>query len=274
MAITTFKRYEMKFLISIQQLNALLPRIEEYMNPDEYCKGGRNYSIYNIYYDTVDSNLIRTSLSKPLYKEKLRLRSYSPSTDLNSKVYLELKKKTLGIVHKRRAAMTLLEAYNFIEKGIKPSSKSYMGRQVIDELEYFLSKNSVSPAAYISYTRMAFFGKDDKDFRITFDSNIVTRREELHMENGSFGKQLLGGDQYLMEVKISRATPIWLARLLSELKIYKTSFSKYGTEYKRYYLETIAENSDAFSPDEEEIPAGVPARLRQTAGNQKSAVSG
>lgn len=273
MAITTFKRYEMKFLISIQQLNALLPRIEEYMNPDEYCKGGQNYSIFNIYYDTVDSNLIRTSLSKPLYKEKLRLRSYSSSTSLNSKVYLELKKKTLGIVHKRRASMTLQEAYDFIENGIKPVSKSYMGRQVIDELEYFLSKNIVSPAAYISYTRMAFFGKDDKNFRITFDSNIVTRREDLHMENGSFGKLLLGSDQYLMEVKISRATPIWLARLLSELKIYKTSFSKYGTEYQRHYLETIVENPDASAPAEEVISAELPVRLRQASNDQKSAVS-
>lgn len=243
MAISTFKRYEMKFILSSEQFNALLPKISEYMNPDEYCRGCRNYSIYNIYYDTLDSNLIRTSLSKPQYKEKLRLRCYTPSTSLDSRVYLELKKKTAGVVYKRRAAMTLREAYQFMEAGSKPAAKNYIGAQVINELEFFLSKNKVYPAAYISYNRMAFFGKNDKEFRITFDSNIITRRKELNLEKGCFGEQLLDDGQYLMEVKISRAVPIWLARLLSELKIYKTSFSKYGTEYQRYYKQMVSDIS-------------------------------
>ncbi len=242
MAISTFKRYEMKFLLSSEQFNTLLPKITEYMNPDEYCRGYRNYSIYNIYYDTLDSNLIRTSLSKPQYKEKLRLRSYTPSTSPDSKVYLELKKKTAGVVYKRRAAMTLREACRFVEEGSKPAAKNYIGAQVINELEFFLSKNKVYPATYISYNRMAFFGKDDREFRITFDSNIITRRNELNLEKGCFGEQLLDDGQYLMEVKISRAVPIWLARLLSELKVYKTSFSKYGTEYQRYYKQAVSDS--------------------------------
>ncbi|MDF2987011.1 MAG: hypothetical protein K0R50_2521 [Eubacterium sp.] len=240
MAITTFKRFEMKFLISKEQFQMLQQKILEYMNPDEYCKNGTNYSIYNIYYDTFDNKIIRTSLSKPCYKEKLRLRSYTTPTSMDSKVYLELKKKTAGIVHKRRASMTLQEAYEFIEWGKRPAGKNYMSRQVINELDYFLSKNEVFPAAYISYTRMAFFGKNDKDFRITFDSNIITRRNDLYLEKGCSGEQLLENGQYLMEVKISRSVPLWLAELLADLKIYKTSFSKYGNEYKNYCEKTRA----------------------------------
>ena len=46
----------------------------------------------NYYFDTDDFRLIRTSLDKPAYKEKLRLRSYryAAKDDL---IFAELKKK-------------------------------------------------------------------------------------------------------------------------------------------------------------------------------------
>ena len=128
------------------------------------------------------------------------------------------------------------EAYEFIESGKHPVTTNYINEQVVNEISYFLSCNNVSPATYISYSRMALFGKNDKDFRITFDSDIKTRRNDLYLEKGCFGESLLGDGQYLMEVKISSSVPIWLAEILADLKIYKTSFSKYGTEYKKYCL--------------------------------------
>lgn len=254
MSISTFKRYEMKFLLNKAQFEAILPRLMAYMNPDKYCQDGKRYSIYNIYYDTPDSHIIRASLSKPYYKEKLRLRSYKTPTSPDDKVFLEMKKKTGGIVHKRRATMTLGEAYAFIENGKRPEAKNYIDQQVINEIGYFLKSNPVSPAVYISYSRTALFGKENKDFRVTFDTNITTRREELTLEKGSFGTELLGKDQYLMEVKLSNAVPLWLAHALSEIGAYKTSFSKYGTEYKKYCLE--------HKLGESEIPVG--AEIRQS----------
>lgn len=233
MTISTFKRFELKFFLTKHQFDALIPRVLEYMNPDKYCQNGSSYNIYNIYYDTQDNNLIRTSLSKPYYKEKLRLRTYSSPASVNEKVFLELKKKTGGIVHKRRATLTLTEAYEFIQSGQRPLTKDYINDQVINEIAYFLSCNNVAPAAYICYSRMAFFGKDDKDFRLTFDYNIKTRRHDLHLDKSTYGEQLLESGQYIMEVKITSSVPLWLAAILADLKIYKTSFSKYGTEYKK-----------------------------------------
>jgi hypothetical protein len=234
MSISTFKRYEMKFLLTKNQFTALIPKLQPYMNSDEHCQNGKDYRIYNIYYDTPDNYLIRTSLSKPYYKEKLRLRSYCVSSSLDDKVYLELKKKTAGIVSKRRAAMSLKQAYEFIQSGKRPVTDKYINEQVGNELEYFLSQNQVLPATYISYTRMAFFGKEDSNFRITFDCDITTRRYDLLLEKGCYGDSLLQEGQHLMEVKISSAVPIWLAELLADLQIYKTSFSKYGTEYQKF----------------------------------------
>lgn len=237
MAIAAFKRVEMKFLLNRIQFEVLRSRLDEYMEPDAYCKDGQYYSIFNVYYDTADSRLIRASLEKPYYKEKLRMRSYASPVGENDKVFLELKKKTGGVVHKRRAIMTLKEAKAFLETGKPPAAGTYMNRQVMQEIAYFLQCNKISPAAYIRYNRMAFFGKEDSSFRITFDFGIATRREEVALEKGSYGKSLLPPNQFLMEIKITGAMPIWLAEVLAELKIYKTSFSKYGMEYKRHCSE-------------------------------------
>lgn len=232
MAITTFKRYEIKFMLLQAQFDTLIPRLLEYMVPDAHCQNGKEYSIYNIYYDTHDNHLIRHSIAKPYYKEKLRLRSYTIPGSLDDEVFLELKKKIGGIVNKRRAILPLKDACDFIRSGKCPTTTNKLNLQVANEIEYFLSRNDVQPATYISYKRLAFFGKEDRDFRITFDYDILTRRHDLCLKTASFGDPLLEKGQYLMEVKLSSAAPIWLSRTLSNLKLYKMNFSKYGKEYE------------------------------------------
>lgn len=240
MAINTFKRNELKFLLNDEQYNRLMPVIHQYMNPDKFCIGGNEYGIYNIYYDTDDNYLIRTSLEKPYYKEKIRLRSYYSPAKPDDKVFLEIKKKIGGIVTKRRASMTLAEAEAFLQYGEKPAKSSkFIQNQVIDELEKSLNLYKVKPAQYISYQRYAFFGKEDKEFRLTFDRNITTRRYDLTLAKESYGSQIIREGQHLMEVKIIGAMPMWLARSLSELKIFKTSFSKYGRGFREYTLERM-----------------------------------
>jgi hypothetical protein len=232
MAITAFKRYEMKFMLTQTQFDALIPKLLGHMNHDDHCQNGKNYSIYNIYYDTPDHNLIRHSLAKPYYKEKLRLRSYNVLSSPNDKVFLELKKKIGGIVNKRRAVLTLEEADDFIKLGKRPLTTNTMTQQVVNEIEYFLSHNDVAPSVYISYQRLAFFGKEDKDFRVTFDYDITTRRTDLSLAKTSYGDPLIKKGNFLLEVKLSDAVPMWLSQTLSELLIYRMGFSKYGSEFE------------------------------------------
>lgn len=240
MPISSFKRYELKYLVCREQLDALLPCLLRHTEPDDYCKNGGDYPIYNVYFDTPDSALIRESLAKPYYKEKLRLRSYSSPAKPGDRVFLELKKKTGGIVHKRRAAMTLAESAELLAHGKTSEGSGYMNGQVTRELLYFLSLYKLNPAVYIGYRRMAFTAKCDRSLRITFDFDIVTRRRELTLERECYGRQLLNEGWYLMEIKLSGAMPAWLASLLSEHTIHKTSFSKYGAEYKNHCLEQYA----------------------------------
>lgn len=237
MAIKSFKRYEKKFLITATQYEKLIPKLLKYMNPDKYCKNNNTYSIYNIYFDTKNNDVIRHSISKPYYKEKLRLRSYKIPTSLDDKVFLELKKKINGIVSKRRVVLTLEEANKLIYENIRPKTNDYVNNQVLNEICYYLSKNKVYPTVYIGYERNAFFCKDDPDFRVTFDSQVLTRRDYLKLEDGCFGDDVVGEGRYLLEVKILGAMPLWFTRILSDLTIYPTHFSKYGNEYMNYCLQ-------------------------------------
>ncbi len=233
MAIEVFNRYETKYLIDTATYNKISDTIKAYTTPDSYSKGDSFYTISNIYYDTKDSSLIRNSLSKPIYKEKLRLRSYGTPKEYQP-VFLEIKKKYNGIVNKRRCTIKIPEAAELVEKHIYPEIEDYMNTQVLNEIYYLTGNYKLQPMVYISYKRKAFFGKEDKDLRITFDTDILTRRYNLSLEKGSYGTPLLDSRLWLMEVKCSGALPLWLTRLLSENGIYKTSFSKYGTEYINY----------------------------------------
>ena len=242
MAIKSFKRYEKKYLLNQSQYDELIKRISEYMDADEHCKNGNNYSIYNIYYDTFDDFLIRESLSKPYYKEKIRLRSYFSPAEPDDTVFLEIKKKIGGIVAKRRVTMTLAEADEYLKSRKKPDFDKYITGQVFTELDVFLKNYYVKPKQYISYQRRAFFGKDNHDFRLTFDRLITERRDNLTLAEPSYGSQIINEDHRLMEVKVSDTIPEWLIQKLSELRIYKTSFSKYGKAYQNYIYNKIFEN--------------------------------
>ena len=233
MAQTVFNRYEKKYLMTEEVYLRLRHMLADHMQTDKFGL----HTICNIYYDTENYELIRRSIEKPVYKEKLRLRSYG-IPDLNSTVYLEIKKKYQKVVNKRRVALTLGEAYDFVEKGIHPREQS----QIINEIEFFLKRYELQRGIYLAYDREALFETANESFRVTFDHNIRSRKTNMGLENGDFGELLLPKNYYLMESKVLGATPLWFTKILSQCKIYPVSFSKYGNIYKS--------SLDAFHPDE------------------------
>ncbi|MGL5379919.1 VTC domain-containing protein, partial [Clostridium sp.] len=112
----------------------------------------------------------------------------------------------------------------------------YINNQVINEISTYLSNNKVTPKVYIGYSRKAFFAKNDKTFRVTFDNNIIARRDYLTLQDGLFGYPILKEGFYLMEVKILGSIPLWFTSILSNLSIYNTHYSKYGNEFMQYCL--------------------------------------
>ena len=240
MAQEIFKRVEEKWLLPKEEYRRLLPELRKHMEEDVYGK----YTISNIYYDTADFRLIRESLEKPVYKEKLRLRLYGDA-DENGKVFAEIKKKYKGIVYKRRIGMKLRDARRWLNYGIAPAEKgldgvapaegkkaSFTERQIFREISYMKDRYSLRPAVFIAYDRTALAGTEDPELRVTFDTNIRCRTEEPDLAAGMQGMQLLPPDTVLMEVKIPGAMPLWMAELFERITPYQQSFSKYGAYYE------------------------------------------
>lgn len=219
-----FKRYEEKYLLDHTKWLEFMECSREFLRESRYGKS----QICNIYFDTPDYRLIRESLDKPCYKEKLRLRSYSIPNE-NSMVFVELKKKYDGVVYKRRESMRLEDAENWLYHQVL----NHEDTQIFREIDWFLQYyKQVIPSMYISYDRLAFDALKEPGVRITFDTNLYYRTEDLWLEHGRNGTPILKPDQHLMEVKTPGAFPLWLCRLLSRLEIYPASFSKYGTAYR------------------------------------------
>lgn len=221
-----FKRYEMKYLVTDLQREEIITQMKKFMNRDDW---GRS-TICNLYFDTPDYLLIRRSSEKPVYKEKLRVRSYGVA-EHDSTVFIELKKKYKKVVYKRRIPMQHDEAMKYLLTKERASDS-----QILREMDYCLSfYENLAPRVFLSYEREAFFSKDDHDFRVTFDNNILWRQEDLSLCSPIGGKNLLPDGYSLMEIKTGTAVPLWMTKILTEMKLYKTSFSKYGLAYKEIF---------------------------------------
>lgn len=236
MAFTTvFKRYELKYMLTDGQKARLFQLMSRYMKADRYPKS----TIRNVYFDTYSYRLIRRSIEHPPYKEKLRLRSYERARP-DSAVFVELKKKYDHVVYKRRLFMTEDMATEWISRGAPIPCNTQIGR----EIEYFKSfYGGLLPRVFLSYDREAFVACDGSDLRITLDTNILARTNELSLACDPGGEELLEDGLTLMEIKTSGAIPLWLCRFLSREGIYKTSFSKYGTAYKKLIFNTSEANN-------------------------------
>jgi len=222
--VTTFKRVEEKYLLNKDKKDLLFNKINEYIEHDIYYQS----TICSIYFDTDNNDLIINSIEKPKYKDKIRLRSYNiPS--LKDYVYLEIKNKYKGIVGKRRVKITLKDYYDYIDNGVYDHSS-----QIMKEIDYLINYYNVKPKIFIGYDRLSFKGIEDDNLRITIDSNLRSRRNDLRLELGDYGDSYFDNDYYIMEIKTIGAIPLWFVRILSDLKIYPISFSKYGNIYKKY----------------------------------------
>ncbi|OUP53162.1 molecular chaperone [Butyricicoccus pullicaecorum] len=222
-----FQRYEFKYLISTRQLHTLLTAMAPHMVPDEYSHS----SIRNLYLDTPDFRLIRRSLEKPVYKEKIRVRSYGRAS-ADAPVFVELKKKYRSVVYKRRISMPQNRALGCVS-GTQPWPDSQIGAELAYAADFY---KALHPAVFLSYERDCFRGVKGEDFRVTFDSEIRYRQENLTLDSDTRGIPILAPGQVLMEVKAAGGIPLWMTHVLSEQGIFKTSFSKYGTVYQDIIL--------------------------------------
>lgn len=222
-----FERVERKFLLTPRQYEGLMRTLPEYMQADQYGES----TILSLYLDTEDSLLIRRSLEKPVYKEKLRLRSYGVPREMDN-VFLEVKKKVRGVVYKRRICLPLAQAMECLAQGSVPAVGGQIGR----EIAYMLRRYRLRPAVLLAYDRTAYAELEPSPnrLRITIDRDIRSRQTDLDLRLGAAGELLLAPGMRLMEIKTAHAIPLWLCAALDQNEIRPTSFSKYGRVYEAH----------------------------------------
>lgn len=54
----------------------------------------------------------------------------------------------------------------------------------------------------------------------------------MSLESGVWGTPILEEGMVLMEIKTSGGIPLWMTHFLTQERLFKTSFSKYGTAYQ------------------------------------------
>lgn len=216
-----FKRYELKYILTPEKYKILLDEINKYLSVDQYGE----VTIQSLYYDTSSNRIVRNSMERPDYKEKLRLRSYGLASN-NTPVFLELKKKAMDIVYKRRIEIMERDVQPFINCG--KSNPTQLEKEIIYFVNYY---QSLKPNMLLLYDRTAYTS-DDSDLRITFDKNVRYRTTDLNLCTSLEGNALFPNGEILMEVKTSLGFPIWLVKLLNKNRIYKGRFSKYAAAYE------------------------------------------
>ena len=246
MAITTFNRFEKKFMISKDQADYLKNVLQPYISQDEHSTNSY-YTICNIYYDTVNDEIIKRSISKPDYKEKLRMRCYGHASK-DDIVFLEIKKKLNGFVNKRRTHITMGEANNLIFNKVMPIRKEYHNTQVLNEIYHYVYNKELLAKISISYDRVAYFGKENPDLRITFDNNITSRRDDVYMGRNDMDESIINQELVLMEIKTTTSFPLWLTKELTKKKIFSNSFSKYGSEFYDHLIKTRKDDQPCLNP--------------------------
>ncbi len=227
--IVVMKRYEMKYIMSAEQTEYFKESVRDYMKIDKFGLT----SIASLYYDTPNYRLIRTSVEKPPFKEKIRLRSYGIATD-TSPVFLELKRKAYGIVYKRRVQSTIPLVKKFFDGEGDICAGGQINKEITTFRDYY---QTLVPACMIIYDRVAYF-QPDGDLRLTIDHNPRYRYEDLDLRVSMDGNSLLKDGYTILEVKVQQAVPLWLSDILTKGKIYKGSFSKYGEAYRQQLLRT------------------------------------
>lgn len=222
----SFARVETKYLLDLCQAAALEAGLRQ--QGFQRMEFG-SPKVQSLYYDTENYALIRASLDRPAYKEKLRLRAYGEPGALTDS-FVEIKKKYRGVVYKRRTAMPLSTATEGLKHCRLPEEAGQVGREAL----WLVRQYGLKPAAIIAYDRSAWFHPADPDIRITIDRNLSFRSLSLDLNAKACGLPILPTDQRLMEVKTNGVYPLWLVRLLRESGAQRVHFSKYGLAYQRY----------------------------------------
>ena len=227
--IHNFNRFELKYLLSLQQAERFKAALHGYVVPDQYGHNNGRYTLSSLYYDSPDLRCYRENDDGLKFRRKLRIRRYETGdvfTD-ESPVFLEIKQRYDRVTQKRRTVLPYCEALRLCNDRQIPDHDPG-DRALIEEIYAFLWQRNLRPVSIVRYERQAFTGTEyDMGLRVTFDTSLSFQAQQLHLHEQPSGLPMMPANVTVMEIKVNERIPIWLTEMIAAHNLQRVGVSKY-----------------------------------------------
>jgi len=227
--IRRFNRFELKYLLPLDTARGFQRELCAYLQPDDHMNGTGHYAISSLYYDSPDYRFYWEKVNGIKFRRKLRIRCYETRAPLllDTPVFVEIKQRLDRVTQKRRVVLPYQDALLLCDQRTVPQHRP-QDRAVVEEIHTMLWQYNLRPASMIRYLREAYVGTDyDVGLRVTFDTNLTYRAQDLCLDSKHAGAAMLPLDRVVMEIKVNERIPYWLTELVAEFNLRMIRVSKY-----------------------------------------------
>jgi hypothetical protein len=227
--VRKFNRFELKYLLTLQQAERVKAALRAYLVPDEHGENGGRYVVSSLYYDSPGFRCYWEKLDGLRVRRKLRMRWYETGEVLTEEtpVFLEIKQRVDRVTQKRRTLLPYDQALRLCNDRRLPDPMPD-DEAIVEEIYAFLWQYNLRPASIVRYDRQALIGSDyDIGLRVTFDTSLSFQAQPLHLHEGTNGLPMVHPGLVVMEVKVNERLPHWLTDMIADHNLQLARFSKY-----------------------------------------------
>jgi SPX domain protein involved in polyphosphate accumulation len=227
--IRKFNRFELKYLITLQQAEQFKSALKAYLVPDEHGNNNGHYALTSLYYDSPDLRCYWEKEYGIRFRRKLRLRRYETGEPLTEEtpIFLEIKQRVDRVTQKRRAPLPYGDALRLCNDRQLPDCTSE-DKAIIEEIYVFLWQYNLRPMSIVRYDRQALIGTEyDIGLRVTFDTALSFQVHKLHLHEEPSALPMSPANQVVMEIKVNERMPTWLTELIANHNLQMVRVSKY-----------------------------------------------
>ncbi|MDI7267677.1 MAG: polyphosphate polymerase domain-containing protein [Myxococcota bacterium] len=229
--VRRFNRYELKYLLHVSRLGALVSDLVQFMSPDDHGDADGCYRVSSLYYDSPDLYFYRSKIEGLRFRRKLRVRVYpdGPGVGRSATAFVEIKQRMNRTIQKRRVVLPLGKALALCAGTLDewpPLDDADV--TTASEITYLLRALQLRPTCIVSYRRRAFVGsRYEQGMRLTFDSLLEGRTTVLDLCVEGPRHLFLPPDWVVMEIKVNDRVPNWVTSLVAKHECELTRISKY-----------------------------------------------
>ncbi|MEU4770188.1 polyphosphate polymerase domain-containing protein [Actinosynnema sp. NPDC023794] len=233
--LRAFNRYEIKYLVAVDQVAAMREEIEHRLDRDPHSTE-TGYGVWSVYYDTRQLRFYWEKIEGLKFRRKLRVRHYGDRfavTD-DTPVYVEIKQRVNRVTQKRRVRLPYRDALRLCN-GREFVDCSGSAEGFVNEVLDLVNRLDLRPVAMTGYQRQAYLGRDaELGLRLTIDQRVRGRDRDFHLGADAENRLIIPPGKAIMELKANERVPYWLTDLTARHNLQVVRISKYCQSVEAY----------------------------------------